>query len=227
MLEMRFTGAQAPEIRPVLLKAVKENNLHVDISESTEDYGSFRILVPETNMSAFADFLDHAEVIEDSENSTDEGWSVWRIAKVTGSRASMEGLEKMKRDGRQTWYSLQAIIDMIEFQDWRFALKMDTDAQRPYLQLVFESPCAFTGEPQEQRCRKWPLSWHMCDSEVVNTGLGAVLSALEHEAREHFSFNGRRIFNPHRSAKLLWETAVGHGCLDMRTENSQQEKKRA
>lgn len=51
--------------------------------------------------------------------------------------------------------------------------------------------------------RKWFISQHATRSEVVQTVLKAILTALEHEAREHFRYKGRAIFAPHFSVDGL------------------------
>lgn len=45
--------------------------------------------------------------------------------------------------------------------------------------------------------RKWYLSPHMTDSEVVQTAFAAVMAAMEHEVREKFRFGNASPFNPH------------------------------
>ena len=53
------------------------------------------------------------------------------------------------------------------------------------------------GTPTEQRGRKFYISPHMTDSEVIQTCLLAVLLFEEHEAREWFTYNGKEIYGPH------------------------------
>lgn len=55
--------------------------------------------------------------------------------------------------------------------------------------------------------RKWYVSAHSTDSEVILTALKAVLTALEHEAREKFKFRGRAILHPHPDLEVLWQVA--------------------
>lgn len=54
-----------------------------------------------------------------------------------------------------------------------------------------------TGQAAPWYGRKWLLSAHMVDSEVVQTAWAALMMCLEHEAREHFTFMGTDVFNPH------------------------------
>lgn len=45
--------------------------------------------------------------------------------------------------------------------------------------------------------RKWRLSPHMTDGEIVQTAFLAVMTAAEHEQREKFSFDDVTVFDPH------------------------------
>jgi hypothetical protein len=51
--------------------------------------------------------------------------------------------------------------------------------------------------------RRWWLSPQMTESEVVQTALMAALSAEEHETREFFRYEGKRVFNPHINVRNL------------------------
>lgn len=77
-----------------------------------------------------------------------------------------------------------------------------------YLQVSFDAPCSKTGRTQRQRGRKWLLSEHMTDSEIVQTAFLAVLTAVEHEVRESFLFKNQPIFGPHFDVNALVEMAV-------------------
>lgn len=77
-------------------------------------------------------------------------------------------------------------------------------------QLVYEQPHLFlrvgdpngrdNGDPAKALPwwgRKWRLSPHMTDMEVVQTALKAILTAQEHEAREQFKVDGVAVCGPH------------------------------
>lgn len=76
-------------------------------------------------------------------------------------------------------------------------IQLCDDHGRQYLQV---SDVKWTG-------RKWMLSKHMTDGEVVQTAMAAVLAWYEHEAREAFTFMGKAIFNPHLALDALLERA--------------------
>lgn len=86
-------------------------------------------------------------------------------------------------------------------------LKVGVDGERWWLQWRFVGPCSKTGKWQEHSCRKWFLSEHMTDGEFVQTAFAAALQAEEHECREFFLFNGKRVFNPHLSLEALMSRA--------------------
>lgn len=106
------------------------------------------------------------------------------------------------------------LLSELSYEDWEFDL--GADGCRPFLQVVFMAPCADSGELAEQRGRKWFLSTHMTDSEIVQTALCAVLTAEEHEVRERFLYRGRAIFGPHFHVDQLWHLAGQSDGLDPR-----------
>lgn len=101
------------------------------------------------------------------------------------------------------------IVTRITYKDWRFVL-CTIDQFTLYLQVQF------TDDGHLHKGRKWVLSQHMTDSEVVQTALLAVLVAEEHEAREHFEYMGQAIYGPHKSAD---DMARHPAKLDVRREN--------
>jgi hypothetical protein len=102
----------------------------------------------------------------------------------------------------------------VQYSDWLF--RVGTTAEGVFLQV------AFAADGADQYGRKWLLSRHMTKSEVVQTAFKAVLTALEHEAREHFRYRGKAIFGPHFDVDVLHGIAGKLENLDLRPE---QEKK--
>lgn len=99
---------------------------------------------------------------------------------------------------------LAAIAAGINYKDWCLVVRLD-DGGRPYLQWQFIAQHATTAKYSQQHGRKWFLSYHMTESEVVFTALKAAVTAEEHECRERFTYGGYRIFNPHVSVHALME----------------------
>ena len=117
---------------------------------------------------------------------------------------------------KQDMQSLRNLMRDVAYPGYEFMLARDY--HRTYLQIVCEEgTCNVTGEPMIWKSRKWFISFHMTDSEVVQTCFKAVLTAMEHEARERFTFRGTAVFGPHLDVYQL-KALVDAGCRDVRKE---------
>ncbi len=93
--------------------------------------------------------------------------------------------------------NISKILDGIKYKDWKLKHKDD------YIQWTWTDTCSKTGEQKPWSGRKWKLSEHMTESELVGTAFLALNTALEHEAREFFRYNDKIVFNPHISIHVL------------------------
>lgn len=114
-----------------------------------------------------------------------------------------------------------AWIQLIDYQNWQF--KVLKDESRLYLQLSWWDTCTVTKEPTLQRSRKWLLSPYMTKSEFVQTCLKAVLTAMltamEHEVREQFTYMGEAVYRPHYDVDALHGLCASK-ALDYRKERT-------
>lgn len=84
-------------------------------------------------------------------------------------------------------------------------IELRYDEKRPYLQVQDPAgTCNITGKPMPWHARKWMLSPHMTETEVVTTAFKAYMAAIEHEAREGFLYREQSIFDPHISVEDLF-----------------------
>lgn len=74
---------------------------------------------------------------------------------------------------------------------------------RVFIQLQYSSKCNKGGEQEEWRGRKWYLSEHMTDDEIVKTCYTAFKTCVEHEVMEGFQVDGKILFNPHLNFEEL------------------------
>lgn len=86
----------------------------------------------------------------------------------------------------------------------RFSIRVEHDNEfsvnnkgRVFLQVTYNAPCGKSGQVQEWHGRKWYLSKHMTDDEVIKTAYVAFESAVKHEIMEGFKVDGIVLFNPH------------------------------
>ncbi|MTD92896.1 hypothetical protein GIW81_00950 [Hyphomicrobium sp. xq] len=94
------------------------------------------------------------------------------------------------------WSMMRTVLAAVAFPPWVIALRYDDG--RPYLQVQDPNAvCNATGKPAPWSGRKWFLSLHMTETELVKTALKAVLAAVEHEALERFTYKGVTVFDPH------------------------------
>lgn len=89
-----------------------------------------------------------------------------------------------------------AIVTECSFPGLRFNLV--TKGGAIFLQLECpDGVCTVTGTARPWKGRKWYISPHSTRSEVVQTAFKAVVTALEHEAREAFRFRDVAVLDPH------------------------------
>lgn len=69
--------------------------------------------------------------------------------------------------------------------------------QRVYIQLEYDARCAKTQKIATYRGRKWYLSEHMTNDEIVKTVYAAFEMAVKHEILEGFTVDNIPLFNPH------------------------------
>jgi hypothetical protein len=106
------------------------------------------------------------------------------------------------------------VLPHIDFMGWAFHL--GGTGARTWLQASFEAPCATTGQMKRQFTRKWYISAAATRSEIVRTALKLVLTAIEHEVRERFTWRGQAIFGPHIDVEALHLLCHQGAALDER-----------
>lgn len=104
-------------------------------------------------------------------------------------------------------------ISRVRYPGFKFAIQGDFEAGKvTYLRATFQAVDAeFPAALMEQKTRKWLLSAFMTDAELVQTALKCVMTAVEHEVREHFRYKGEAIFHPHYDLDTLVQA-----CRDKR-----------
>ncbi len=83
-----------------------------------------------------------------------------------------------------------------------FGIKVENDLKvntggRTYIQMVYSSVCTKSGVEEIWKGRKWYLSEHMTDDEIIKTSFAAFEAAVKHEVLEGFKVDGKVLFNPH------------------------------
>lgn len=105
----------------------------------------------------------------------------------------------------------QHVLGHVSYKEWCFEIQVADYAGHAFLVARFEDGGRDWGT------RKWPLSPHMTESEIVQTALLCILVAEEHEAREKFLFRGKPVFGPHFDVDRLHDLCEEPDHLDVRS----------
>lgn len=116
----------------------------------------------------------------------------------------------------KTFHDFAEILRDVRYNKPGWAIELLKVKEQVFLKIVFKGACAETGRAELQHGRKWYLSPHMTRSEVVATAFKAILTAEEHEVREHFKYKGAAVFGPHFNVERLVELAGREDARDVR-----------
>lgn len=109
---------------------------------------------------------------------------------------------------------VKKILSKVVYHDWSF--RTEASGNGFLVQAHFVEPDVDTGLMQMQHGRKWYVSAHSTESEIVQTALLAVIQANEHSVREFFTYRGRRVFGPHFNVNALVELTLIEGHQQVR-----------
>lgn len=99
--------------------------------------------------------------------------------------------------------NVEAVVARVGFRGWKFLVGNLGDGF--YIQPQFFAPDTDTAILATQTGRKWYVSPHATEEEVVKTCWLAAEIACRHEAMEGFKLDGVSIFHPHTSTDALVE----------------------
>ena len=108
----------------------------------------------------------------------------------------MSGTEELTR--------VRRIVDEVKFPGYSFAVESLGD--HVYVQVYYNEPDVMSGVVEEQRGRKWLLPPGQVVGQIVQTCFKAILTSLEHRAREHFLWRGKPVLEPHLDLEKVWES---------------------
>lgn len=68
---------------------------------------------------------------------------------------------------------------------------------RVFIQIVYSCECTKGGNEETWKGRKYYLSEHMTDDEIIKTVYTAFEQCIKHEVMEGFKIDNKVLFNPH------------------------------
>lgn len=104
---------------------------------------------------------------------------------------------------------IERILADVKFPDYNF--EVIESAGELFLQAFYAEADIVTKVYEAQRTRKWVIEVQHTKSQIVQTAFKCVLTSMEHRAREHFKYRGKRIFGPHFDVDALHQI-----CADRR-----------
>ena len=111
-------------------------------------------------------------------------------------------------DNSKSELSLLAVVSIVNRikmsclgnDSFRFRVERDNKDKehgRIFIQVMYDAPCTKTKEIKEWSGRKYYLSDHMTEDEIVKTAWVAFEQTVKHEVMEGFTVDNIILFNPH------------------------------
>lgn len=108
----------------------------------------------------------------------------------------------------KTLEQVQGIVKNIEFMDRKFVVVERGDGF--LLQVQYIEPDIDTGRPELQKARKWFVSRFSTETEIVETAFKACRVSMDHVLKEHFLYEGHRVYSPHFNIRARIAMAERH-----------------
>ncbi len=106
-------------------------------------------------------------------------------------------------------------VKMMVFQN-QINIRVDHDNEsedgRVFVQTYYFDKCRKTGKPACWYGRKYYLSRHMTDDEIIKTLYVAFEACVRHEVMEGFTVDGKVLFNPHVNYEELLKISDREVC---------------
>jgi hypothetical protein len=100
----------------------------------------------------------------------------------------------------------QVHLNFMDVDGFKFVVEPDVDGG-VYLQVRCWRPDTYSGDMGWGQGGKAYLTEDLIDGEIVRRAFGLFMAYVEHEAREAFTYCGRRVFGPHIAIEALWAAA--------------------
>ena len=121
--------------------------------------------------------------------------------------AALEAEYETPQEMIDRYFAIASEVELAEY----FKVIVAQDKEKPfgrwYYQISFGRIDVITGVWGTGYGGKAYLSPHASDNELVQTIFGLYKGVWEHEARESFMWNDRRVFGPHIATQALWDVA--------------------
>lgn len=100
---------------------------------------------------------------------------------------------------------VSSVVNRIQFPGYKFILNYVPEGYHVHVQ--YHENDVMTGVNEEQNGRKWYFPYEQSEGQIIQTCFKAILTSLEHRAREHFTYKGKAILQPHMKVDDLLKIA--------------------
>ncbi len=87
------------------------------------------------------------------------------------------------------------IVDRVDFPEYEF--NVEQVGELFLMSVTYAEPDVFSGVAETQQGRRWVIERDSVETQIVQTCFLAVKQSLEHRLREHFTYKGQVVLNPH------------------------------
>lgn len=103
------------------------------------------------------------------------------------------------------------IVESIDFPGYTFLLgtKQNFNPEIVTVRVSYDEKDVMSGVKETQFGRRWIIEPEATDMAIIQTCFKALLTSLEHRAREHFTYQGKAILQPHFDLEKLLAIAPG------------------
>lgn len=108
------------------------------------------------------------------------------------------------KETRQQYKRIKKLVERVTYrEDYTFIVGLTEGMCYPYVQISHMRPDAITGKMGVGKGGKAYISQYATDSEIFQTLFGLAKAYEEHEVREFFHVDGKRVFGPHIKTTAL------------------------
>lgn len=97
---------------------------------------------------------------------------------------------------------VKGVIGAVSFPGYEFLV--DEVVEGYSIRVRYMEPDVMTGVVEEQLGRVWFVPAGQTNGQLVQTCFKALMTSLEHRARENFLYRGKPVLQPHLDIDQLW-----------------------
>jgi hypothetical protein len=115
--------------------------------------------------------------------------------------------ERRVNEVKDCFVRVAKLLPHVRFPGYNLHVVRGFDAV--YVYVTYTEPDVQSGVDETQQSRRWVIEPEWNEGQILQTVFKALLTSMEHRTREHFTYDGFAVLNPHQSLEQLVELARG------------------